>query len=231
MRFRRVNVAVIAPKCLVVARLRNASFLGHALEILCTVEFHLRMSGSTSIMISATSLRRTAKTPQHLPLLQGGVLSVPRVHEGPQPLEPPVHGRGVPPASALTVVALCSDIQESVNGIWVMCDVSARGRSGSARPMTHDLMTGLEPYCLPIRAPLRRREVAVVHQLQRRPYSPPSGRGAWLGRAADRFPRRVSARHVLRVEAEIAQRDRGLAADVEAVHAEHHHRVGLRQLA
>src|SRR5262249_15456972 len=69
------------------------------------------------------------------------------------------------------------------------------------------------------------------HQLQRRPYSPPSGRGAWLGRAADRFPRRVSARHVLRVEAEIAQHDRGLAADVEAVHAEHHHRVGLRQLA
>src|SRR3984893_2842124 len=69
----------------------------------CTVEFHLRMSGSTSIMISATSLRRTAKTPRNLPLLQGGVLSVPRVHEGPQPLEPPVHGRGVPPASALTV--------------------------------------------------------------------------------------------------------------------------------
>src|SRR6476620_10212290 len=50
-------------------------------------------------------------------------------------------------------------------------------------------------------------------------------------RASNRLPGRVTALHVLRVEAGFPQLDRGLAADVEAVYAEHHHRVGLRQLA
>src|SRR5258706_5493480 len=49
--------------------------------------------------------------------------------------------------------------------------------------------------------------------------------------ASNRLPGRVATLHVLRVEAGLPQDDRGLAADMEAVYAEHHHRVGLRQLA
>src|SRR5688572_1950709 len=52
-----------------------------------------------------------------------------------------------------------------------------------------------------------------------------------LDAPADRLPARVAALHVLRVETRVAQRDRRLAADVKAVDAEHHHRVGFRQLA
>src|SRR5215510_11863067 len=49
--------------------------------------------------------------------------------------------------------------------------------------------------------------------------------------ASNRLPGRVPTPHVLRVVAGLPQHDRGLAADMEAVYAEHHHRVGLRQLA
>src|SRR5215472_12629485 len=45
-----------------------------------------------------------------------------------------------------------------------------------------------------------------------------------LHRPSDRLPARVSAVHVLRIEARLAQLDRGPAADVEAVCAIHDHR-------
>jgi hypothetical protein len=50
-------------------------------------------------------------------------------------------------------------------------------------------------------------------------------------RAAGCFPAGVAAFHVLGVKACLAQRDRGLAADMEAVGAEHHDRLVLRQVA
>src|SRR5256885_14337220 len=52
-----------------------------------------------------------------------------------------------------------------------------------------------------------------------------------FGCASNGLPGRVATLHVLRVEARLAQYYRGLAADMEAVHAEHHYRVGLRELA
>src|SRR5262249_35062732 len=52
-----------------------------------------------------------------------------------------------------------------------------------------------------------------------------------FGRAPDRLPGRMATLHVFRVEAGLPQRDGGLAADMEAVNAEHHHRLGLRKLA
>src|SRR5262249_61480384 len=48
---------------------------------------------------------------------------------------------------------------------------------------------------------------------------------------ANRFPSQVPAINVLGVEARLAQLDRGLAADVEAVRAVHDDRLGLRQFA
>src|SRR5262245_52691326 len=48
--------------------------------------------------------------------------------------------------------------------------------------------------------------------------------------ASNRLPGRVATLHVLRVEACLPQHDRSLAAYMETVNAEHHYRVGLRQL-
>src|SRR4029450_5090722 len=49
-------------------------------------------------------------------------------------------------------------------------------------------------------------------------------------RPSDRLPGRVAPLHVLRVEAGFAERDGGLASDVESVGAKHYDRVGFRQL-
>src|SRR5215471_19157608 len=51
-----------------------------------------------------------------------------------------------------------------------------------------------------------------------------------LDRRADRAPCRVATLHVLRIKADLAQRDRGLAPDVKAIGAVDHDRVRLRQL-
>src|SRR5882672_12326989 len=58
----------------------------------------------------------------------------------------------------------------------------------------------------------------------------PVGSYVHLQRVADGLPSRVAAVHVLRVEARLAQLDGGLAADVEAVGAVHHHRLRFRKL-
>src|SRR4030095_276670 len=52
-----------------------------------------------------------------------------------------------------------------------------------------------------------------------------------LDRAPDRFPRRVAALHVPRVESRLPQRDRRLASHMESVRTKHHDRVGFRQFA
>src|SRR6185503_12726057 len=71
-----------------------------------------------------------------------------------------------------------------------------------------------------------------AHVLSSRFYIPFLSRaGMLLRRPADRLPRRVAARHELRVEPEIAQLDSGLAADVKSIGAINDHRVRLRQLA
>src|SRR5262245_21772372 len=55
--------------------------------------------------------------------------------------------------------------------------------------------------------------------------------GAWPEWVADRLPAGMAAVHVPGVEACLAQLDRGLAADVEAVGAVHDDRFRLRELA
>src|SRR3954468_3006617 len=52
-----------------------------------------------------------------------------------------------------------------------------------------------------------------------------------LDLAAHRLPGVVAAGHVAGIEARLAQRDRGLATDVEAIDAVGHDRLLLRQLA
>src|SRR5258706_6086932 len=60
-----------------------------------------------------------------------------------------------------------------------------------------------------------------------------AGFPSWLQlqRCTDRLPAGVAAVHILRVEASLAQLDRGLAADVESVGAVDDDGLGLRQLA
>src|SRR2546425_7045550 len=60
---------------------------------------------------------------------------------------------------------------------------------------------------------------------------PPIDSGIELDRASDRFPGRVAAFHVLRVESGLAERDGCLASDVKSVSAEHDHRIRFRQFA
>src|SRR5688572_32991407 len=52
-----------------------------------------------------------------------------------------------------------------------------------------------------------------------------------LHRPADRLPCRMTALHVLRVQARFPQHPGRLASDVETVHTEDDDRVALRQLA
>src|SRR3954470_9170529 len=57
------------------------------------------------------------------------------------------------------------------------------------------------------------------------------GLGVHFDRVADRLPARMPAVHVPRIEACVAQLDRGLAAHMETVRALHDHRFCLRELA